>query len=100
MQDFVFQGGYCRFFCHSVCSVAGRMTGFLHKCLSMYSVLVVQKSVIIDHGLNMTLFLLSCVTAVVLRSANIAIKLQKIKGTDWTVILPVFFEFKLLHVLN
>ncbi len=62
MQDFVFQGGYCRFFCHSVCSVAARMTGFLHKCLSMYSVLVVQKSV----------------AAVVLRSANIAIELQRL----------------------
>lgn len=66
----------------------------MHKYLSLCSVLIVQKSIIIGHRLNMTLFLLSCVTVIVLRSANIAIKLQKIKRIDWTVILPVFLEFK------
>ena len=43
------------------------------------SVLIVQKSVIIGHRLNMILFLLPCVTVIVLRSANIVIELQKIK---------------------
>lgn len=56
------------------------------------SVLIVQKSVIIGHRLNMILFLLPCVTVIVLRSANIVIELQKIKlkNIDWKIVLSIF----------
>ena len=40
----------------------------------------------------MILFLLPCVTVIVLRSANIVIKLQKIKlkNIDWKIVLSIF----------
>jgi len=42
--------------------------------------------------LNMILFLLPCVTVIVLRSANIVIELQKIKlkNIDWKIVLSIF----------
>ena len=54
--------------------------------------LEVYKSVIIGHRLNMILFLLPCVTVIVLRSANIVIELQKIKlkNIDWKIVLSIF----------
>lgn len=60
--------------------------------LFLCSVLIVQKSVIIGHRLNMILFLLPCVTVIVLRSANIVIELQKIKlkNIDWKIVLSIF----------
>ncbi len=50
----------------------------------MASVLIVQKSVIIGQWLNMTLFWHFSVTTAVLRSTNIAIKLQKLnEQIEW-----------------
>ena len=70
---------------------------FRSKCEIIFyfflcSVLIVQKSVIIGHRLNMILFLLPCVTVIVLRSANIVIELQKIKlkNIDWKIVLSIF----------
>ena len=56
----------------------GQAPGGHNVIAGLFGVLIVQKSVIIAHWLNMILFLLPCVTVIVLRSANIAIELQKL----------------------
>lgn len=70
--------GYCRFFCVFNTFDCRGNNRFFRKRLFLCSVLIVQKSVIIDYRLNMTLFLLFSVTVIVLRSVNIAIELQKL----------------------